>query len=393
MTRTPLAWLNLTHDKRRFALSLAGVGFAVVLMFIELGFYNALLDSTVALIDRFDADLVMVSKVKTSLQSIGGFPRRRLYQALAVPGVASVRPLYLEEVRSVWRSDRAERRQSIRVLGLDPDAPALRIDGVRGQANRLRLADRALFDSASRTGHAADGDRAADDLAGRDVYLAGEFRLGLDFVHEGNLILGDQAFADYFPVPGGSALRQVEAGMIRLERGADPQRVIADLTERLRSGVPTRANAGGDDVEVLTREAFRQRERAFWRTSTPVGIIFGLGAGMGLIVGVVICYQVLATDVADHLSEFETLKAMGYSGGYLAGVVLWEALWLALAGFAAGGLVSWALYALLEHLTGLPLLLTLPRAGFVLGLTVLMCGLSGLIALRKVVTADPAELF
>src|SRR5436190_4419258 len=114
MTRTPLSWLNLVHDKRRFALSLAGVGFAVVLMFIELGFYNALLDATVALIDRFDADLVMVSKVKTSLQSAGGFPRRRLTQALGVPGVAWVRPLYLEEVRSVWRSDRAGRRHTMR---------------------------------------------------------------------------------------------------------------------------------------------------------------------------------------------------------------------------------------------------------------------------------------
>src|SRR5438552_3477015 len=146
MTRTPLAWLNLTHDKRRFALSLAGVGFAVVLMFVELGFYNALLDATVAVIDRFDADLVMVSKVKTSLQVSGGFPRRRLAQALSVPGVATVRPLYLEEIRSLWSSARNDRRQLIRVLGLDPDAPALRVDEVRRSAAALRLPDRALFD-------------------------------------------------------------------------------------------------------------------------------------------------------------------------------------------------------------------------------------------------------
>src|SRR5947208_7064217 len=141
MTRTPLSWLNLIHDKPRFALSLAGVGFAVVLMFVELGFYNALLDSTVALIDRFDTDLVMVSKVKSSLQAFGGFPRRRLAQALSVPGVASVRPLYLEEVRSLWRSARNDRRQLIRVLGLDPDAPALRTDASRHAAS-LRLPDR-----------------------------------------------------------------------------------------------------------------------------------------------------------------------------------------------------------------------------------------------------------
>src|SRR5438552_11870382 len=215
MTRTPLAWLNLTHDKRRFALSLAGVGFAVVLMFVELGFYNALLDATVALIDRFDADLVMVSKVKTSLQVSGGFPRRRLSQALSVPGVESVRPLYLEEIRSLWHSARNDRRQLIRVLGLDPDAPALRTDEVRRTA-ALRLPDRALFDRASRMAHAAADDRTADDLAGRDISVAGQFRLGLDFVHEGNLIVGESAFARYFPNPGRSALRRVESGMILL---------------------------------------------------------------------------------------------------------------------------------------------------------------------------------
>src|SRR5205807_313556 len=153
MTRTPLSWLNLTHNKGRFALSLAGVGFAVVLMFVEAGFYNALLDSTVSLIDRFDADLVIVSKVKTTLQAWGGAPRRRLAQALAVPGVADVAPLYLEGNRSVWRTERTEtgdrttgRRQVVRVLGVDPDNPALALTGLAGKSNDLRLPDRALFD-------------------------------------------------------------------------------------------------------------------------------------------------------------------------------------------------------------------------------------------------------
>src|SRR5437660_10704568 len=114
-TRTPLAWLNLTHHKGRFALSLAGVGFAVVLMFVEAGFYNALLDSTVALIDQFDADLVLVSKVKTTLQAWRGAPRRRLVQALGVEGVAAVKPLSLEAVRSVCRSEAAAKRRVVRV--------------------------------------------------------------------------------------------------------------------------------------------------------------------------------------------------------------------------------------------------------------------------------------
>src|SRR3954469_14201341 len=147
-TRTPLAWLNLTHQKGRFALSLAGVGFAVVLMFVEAGFYNALLDSTVALIDRFDADLVIVSNTKLSLQSYGGVPRRRLAQALGVPGVAEVKPLYLEAARSVWRSGSAGKRRVVRVLAVDPDDPALAIPEARTKAGILRLPHAALFDAA-----------------------------------------------------------------------------------------------------------------------------------------------------------------------------------------------------------------------------------------------------
>jgi DevC protein len=169
--------------------------------------------------------------------------------------------------------------------------------------------------------------------------------------------------------------------------------VIADLTERLRAGVATDANAGGDDVKVMTKSAFRDQERRFWRTSTPIGFIFGLGGLMGLIVGIVICYQVLATEVADHLPEFATLKAMGYGDLHLCGVVLQQALWLALCGFIPGVLVSLGLYSLLGEQTGLPMALTWDRAATVLAGTVVMCTLSGLITLRKVLTADPAELF
>jgi putative ABC transport system permease protein len=402
-----LAWRNLTAEPRRLALSLAGVGFAVVLMAVEAGFYHALLDASVALIDRFDADLVMVSKVKTSLQAHGGFPRRRLVQALGVPGVAEVRPLYLEEGRSVWRADAAHfraapdpagrrpRRKPIRALGVDADAPGLRLGAVRGDGGALWLPDRVLLDLASDPGFGRPGDGAdGDELAGRDVTVAGTFDLGRDFVHEGNVVLGEAAWAHYFPVRGGSALRTVEAGLIKLADGADPREVQARLRE-LRAGVPAdrRDPRGGDDVRVLTVAEFRDQERAFWLGSTPIGFVFGLGLAMGLTVGLVICYQILSTDVTERLGEYATLKAMGYTDRYLGGVVLLQALCLALAGFGPGLAVSAAVYAALGAVTGLPVFLTVGRAAFVLLLTAGMCAASGLVTVRKVQTADPAALF
>jgi putative ABC transport system permease protein len=394
MAKTPLSWLNLTHNKGRFALSLAGVGFAVVLMFVEAGFYNALLDSTVALIDRFHADLVIVSKVKTTLQAWGGAPRRRLTQALGVPGVADVSPLYLEGVRSVWRSERTGRRRVIRALGVDPDNPALNVPELGPSPADLRLPDHALFDRAASSVYGRpDVGTRGDQVAGRHVDLSGTFRIGTDFVYEGNAVVGESAFAHFFPARTGSALRDVEVGMVRLAAGANPAEVKQRLTQALRSGIGTPQNSGGDDVMVMTKDEFREQERSYWRTSTPVGFVFGLGLVMGLIVGVVICYQVLATDVADHLPEFATLKAMGYSDRFLAGIVLKQALLLAVVGFIPGVVLGGLLYLILGQLTGLPLLLTVPRAGVVLLLTVLMCSASGVLTVRKLRSADPADLF
>lgn len=402
-----LAISNLTADSRRFVLSLAGVSFAVVLMFAEAGFYNALLDASVSMIDRFDADLVMTSKIKTSLQAYGGFPRRRLIQALSVPGVAEVRPLYLEEGRSVWRADaeyfqnekeprdRRAKRQPIRALGIDPDAPALRLDDVRGDQNELHRPDRVLLDTTSGPGYGnPERPSGRDELAGRDVALAGTFTLGRDFVHEGNLVMGLTAWESYFPIPTGTAMRNVEAGMIKLLPGADPEEVKQRLLE-LRAGVPSSPGdpRSGDDVRIFTMQEFRDQERSFWRTSTPIGFIFGLGLVMGLIVGLVICYQILATDVTERLGEYATLKAMGYGNRFLGGVVLSQALCLALAGFVPGCLATFGLYHLLSGVTGLPVYLNIWRIMFVLGLTIVMCAVSGMITVRKVQTADPASLF
>ena len=172
-----------------------------------------------------------------------------------------------------------------------------------------------------------------------------------------------------------------------------PPRIKKRLIEALQSGIPTPHNAGGDDVTVMTKDEFRNQERHYWKTATPVGFVFGLGLVMGLIVGVVICYQVLATDVADHLPEFATLKAMGYSDRYLAGIVLQQALLLAIVGFMPGVVLSGLLYWILGYATGLPLLLTIPRAGLVLLLTIVMCSASGMLTVHKLRSADPADLF
>jgi putative ABC transport system permease protein len=382
----PLAWLNLVHDKRRCAVSVAGVAFAVLLMFMQTGFRNALLDSTVAVIEALDADLVVISKSKYCLAGLSPFSRRRLEQALEVPGVRSATPFYIEFRTTIWKNpdDRSSTPRPIRVLAFDPAQPALVVPEVLDQLDRLQQPDVALMDSRSKQAYGPARAGLERELSGKVLHVAGTFHLGTDFTSDGNLVMSDRNFARYCGLGSpDSTLARPEVGLIKLQTNAEPAEVLASLQQAL----------GDNDVAVITKSEFAAREREFWQRHTPVGFVFGLGTVIGFVVGLVICYQILATDVADHLQEFATLKAIGYTDGYLTGLVFKEAVWLSLCGFVPGLLAALALYALLEWRTGLPLYLNVGRAGFVLFLTVLLCVLSGALALRKVRSADPAEVF
>jgi putative ABC transport system permease protein len=406
--RTPLAWFNLTHDRVRFALFVLGVVFAVVLMFMQLGFRGALLDSNSLLHERIRADLVLISPNRSTLPMREPFSRRRLIQAAAVPGVRSVHPLYIDNGAAVLRNtdpDPARRGPSraVRVVGVDPDAflldlPELNPTSPRYLGDRIKAPATALFDRKSHRdaddptrsifGPLVEGART--ELAGQTLTLVGGFDLGPDFTSDGTLIVSSETFADLLrrPVTLGAPLADVDVGLIRLEPGADVEAVRAAVRREVARG------SGGDpEVDVLTVEELIGREHRFWLSNTPIGFAFVFGMFMGFAVGTVICYQILSGDVSDHLAEYATLKAFGYSNRYLAWVVIQEALILAVAGYVVGLGVSWLAYDWLTEASAMPLRMTLGRALIVFAVTVGMCTLSGLIALMRLVRADPADVF
>lgn len=389
LRRTPLAWRNLTHDVRRLGTALAGIGFAVVLMFMETGFENALFDSTVQVLERLDGQIVIASKAQYSLLAAETFPRARLYQARSCPGVAGAYPLYVESFGGLWKAPGAK-ESPIRVMAFEPGDPVLDIPGVRRNAMRLRAADSALADLRSKPKFGFPesetellAQRGAE-LGGRAVRLVGAFRMGTDFANDGNVVMSAANFARYFAwrAPGGDPLERPDLGIVHVVPGADP-REVRDALKRL---LPK-------DVCVYTKQGFIDHEIRFWSASTPIGYVFLVGTVVGFIVGVIICYQVIQSNIADSMSEFATLKAMGYPNRYFAGLVLQMSLYLSLMSFVPGLLVSLVLYRLLAEWTGLLMMLTVGRAAAVFGLTALMCAVSGCLAVRKVMQADPAELF
>jgi putative ABC transport system permease protein len=378
----PLAWLQLARDKVRLIVAIVGVTFAVVLMLMQLGFRSALYNSAVRLHSHLDGELFLISPQSAYLVTMKSFSRRRLYQALAVPGVASVSSVYVN--LPLWKNPDTGSTRSIFVVGFDPAKPVLDLPEVRRHAETLKLPDTVLFDSAARPefGPIAEqflaGRNVTAEVNNRKVTVAGLFELGTSFGIDGTVITSDLNFRRIHNRNEGA----IDIGVLKLAPGAELERVRSQLAAILPN-----------DVQLLDKRQFMDREIDYWATVTPIGFVFAFGAIMGFVVGTIIVYQVLFADVADHLAEYATLKAIGYADGYIARVVLFEAVILSLAGFVPGVLITQRLYRITENATHLPMRMTWEMALLVLGLTVVMCAISGLIAMRKLRSADPADIF
>jgi putative ABC transport system permease protein len=381
--RIPLAWLLLTRQPARLAVALAGIAFAGILMFMQLGFRDGLFDASVTIHKLFDADLVLISPRTMSSIGMAGFPRRRLVQAMAEPDVVGTTPVHWNLL--LWRNPQTRSTRSILVLGFEPGDPLLTDPALADQARVLNQRGRVLFDERSRPefGPIARWFRSGrvvdTELAGKRVRVAGLVSLGPSFGADGNVITSRETFLRLMP---NTAPGSIELGLIRLRPGADPAAVTARLQRRLPR-----------DVRVYTKKGFEEFEKNYWRTSTAIGFIFTLGAGMGFVVGCVIVYQILYSDVSDHLPEYATLMAMGYPLLQLLGVVAREGLLLAVLGYVPAWLAGQGLYALVRSGTQLPVSMDNQRSLLVFAMILTMCMGSAFMAMRKLADADPAEIF
>jgi putative ABC transport system permease protein len=386
--RTPLAFKNLTHNLRRLAIAVAGVAFAVILIFMELGFLNALLESTVQVLRRLNGEIVIISKAQYALIAAERFDIHRLYDARAVPGVEAASPVYIESTAALLRTG-ADRGHPIRVIAVRDDAETIDIPPLAEYRDVLQEEGAALADITSRRKYglprpAQPLESYRGELNGRRIRPVGHFHLGVDFATDGNLLMTASNFARYFPyrAAGDDPLRLVDLAIVRLEPGASVDRVLSELSQSLPS-----------DVEVMTKEQLIEREKKFWKENAPLGYIFMVGAVMGFVVGVVICYQIVYADITDHMREFATLKAIGYSSRYFLALVLEQCFYLSLLGFLPGLVVSYIAYRSLAVYTGLTMHLSPGLALTVLLATAGMCTLSGLLAVSKLLATDPADLF
>jgi len=378
-----LGWLQLRHKPLRLLVALSGIAFAVLLIMMQLGFRAALFESAVRFHERFDYDIALFSPDSVFIVRPQPFSIRRLYQSLAFDAVEDVTPVYI--FPSVWKNPWDNMRRSINTIGFHPDSRLLAIDGFDQARELLRRQDVVLFDRASRPefGPVADaidsGESVVTEINDREVEVVGLFKMGTSFGIDGTVITSDDNWLRLFP---DRPRNQIQLGLIRLKEGSDADSVRDELAAYLPA-----------DVLVMTRQQFVQREKDYWNSATPIGYIFAFGAIMGFVVGAISVYQILFADVSEHLNEYATLRAIGYRNRFVSGIVLQQAAILAVLGYLPGLVIVYFLYGKAAAATNLPLYITQDRAVTVFLMTLAMCALSALMAVRKVRRLDPADVF
>jgi putative ABC transport system permease protein len=378
-----LAWSQLAYHPVKLATGVAGVIFACVLIFAQLGFKGALYDSATAVQIGLTGDLFLLHRNTDTLMQTHAFPRVRLYQALAVEGVTGASPLYVGT--GSWKNPWNATRRATFIFGVDPTSAPIDFPGVRAVLPLLKRDDVALFDERSRPefgdvpGALRRGEKLAVQVNERRLEISGIFSLGVSFTADGNLITNETTFMRLFR---NRALTGPDIGILSVRPGAN----LEAVREAVRVRLP-------EEVRVLTHAEFVAVERQYWENNSPIGAIFSLGVAMGLIVGVVIVYQVLYTEIANHLAQYATLKAIGYSHRFLVTLVGAAALILAILGFVPGVGIAVGLYKIVGDVAFLPMQLPLGRLVGVFLLTLAMCFGSALLAVRRLRAADPADVF
>lgn len=381
MGRVPVAWLNLIHERTRLVVAIAGVAFAVVLIFMNLGFKGALIATASNFYNEFNADLFLISTETLEISTATPFPRERLYQVAGVEGVSQVMPLYSEYL--LWRNPETGVSRALFAYAFNPNDPVFLLPELQSSAAQqiLKRPNTVFFDRLSRPEFGPQTVGLTTEADRRQIVIGGTYSLGGGFAADGTIIMSDQNFARYLaPRP----LSLINVGLVLLQPGASPEKVATTMAQLLPA-----------DVEIYTKPAMIEHDTEYWLEATSIGFIFGMGVVVSFLVGAVIVYQILFTDIRDHLPEYATMKAMGYRGQYLFKVVIQEAVLLAVLGFLPGLATSMGLYSLTTRATAgtLPVAMNGGRVMFVLWLTLLMCIVSGLLSVRKAITADPAEIF
>ena len=408
-----LARKNLLEDIPRFLVAQAGIMFAVSLVTIQTGIFNGFTRSTAKLIQNSNADVWVASNKLVHVEQTLPIPYTYVSQAQKVEGVEQAEPLIAKG--AIWLHADHE-IVPVRVVGFDPNGQlfspqnlqqgrvslieqpytvivdtasldALHIQGVGDEAqantmpvrvvgltrgNRSIPSNPFMFTSLESANTYANSGQSAD--------LTCQLPTDSEEIKCTNTLTKPSLGSAPVPEPLSTA-DTISFVLIRAQPGQD----LAELKQRLEAALP--------DTHAYTQSEMIATTQGFWQERTGVGFILGLGAAVGVIVGGIIVGQILYSSVSDHLKEFGTLKAMGASDWVIYGVIVEQALWMAVLGYIPGMVLCLGVGAWTFATQGIAILITPLTAISVFGITVAMCVGSAVFAIQKVTRVDPAIVF
>ncbi len=377
-----LAWRQLIFDRTKLIAAICGVLFASVLVFMQLGFRDSLYASSALAPVKLNGDLFLMHKQSEAMWRPVQFKRSELMRVLGNPAVANAYPLYLG--LAPFKNIQTRTKRTLMIYGFDPDSLIFDLASVQNLRAELRQKDTVLFDEYSRPefgpiGKFLQAGQNVTEINDYKVSIIGLFRLGVSFAADGNVITSDLNFMRIFPRRNHDG---IDMGIIKLHAGASVPQIQAELKSQLN-----------EYVNIFTYDELQQFEKNYWSDTAPIGFIFNFGIVMGWIVGLVIVYQILFTDITNHRNEFATLKAMGYEHGYFVRVVFSSAFFLTVLGFIPGYLLSFGLYYLGESQMFMPMPMSPGKVFTVFICMLSMCFMAGVLAIRKLKDANPADMF
>jgi len=372
-----LAWQNAFQNRRRAGTAVGGIAFSILLIFVQLGFLAGAARGATSLYHRLDFDIAMVAKKYLTLADAADFPASRVAQVRATEGLAQ--SATAQVVPSQWEDPASKRTYSLLLIGLDPQNPWLIQDApMRRALGKLTSTTLVATDLKSQrdVGNIAIGSKAK--VNGSDVDVVDSFELGMAFYAEVTALSSTDGIARLT----GASREKARLGLFKVEAGRSP----AEVVQRMRSGLPK-------DVLVFTRDEFIGTEADYFLSVKPVGILFRAGSVVGFTIGLAVLFQVLSTEIQNRLREYATLRAIGFSSGFVQGVGVAQALVYGTLGYAIATTLAFLTFFLVRTVSGLPMEVTLSLLSTVAGAAFVMSLVSALIALERVRRADPAELF
>lgn len=378
----PLAWLQLASESKRFAVALAGITFAVAMMLFQMGLQTALYKQVVGPLLLLDGQVMIVGSHYEYFGVGRGFANVRLHQALANPDVVEANSIKLG--CASFKSVGDGRERDIFLIAFDPSRKVFLSKDICEQQNLLKNHGTVLFDSLSRSQYGdvgrlfESGGNVRTEIAGEKSDIVGLIEIGPTFAADGNVLMSLATLEKFWHSPSGVS----DVGVLKLREGANPD----EVAESLKKIFP-------QSVKVMTKDEFVKSEKAYWGKRTPIGFVIGASMAVAIFVGAVIVYQILYTDVSDHIPEYATLKAIGFADSFFVGIIVQESFILSFLGFIPGALLAELLYIMTREIAGMPTYMSLDSLLIVFGLSLSMCVFAGLLATRKLRKANPADIF